>query len=483
MGSDILLFLLCIIVELALLLLVVYVIVCLSDLECDFLNTTQGCKQLNKWALPEIAATSLVPVILLLSWHWVLFIVTFPAAVYLLRRYLTLSGGSMGIYDPTEIRNRGTLSKFQKEAFIKFGYHLVIFFITLYCPEVRPKSTCSEVEQLLMGNMELHKAVQLCREEYQSTLGTMQALRAARTSLCSSVCDHKESVEEESMCDARLSLRGHRSCSDIGNSSFATSEQRPCLDDSTAFCDTGTGCDMNNPFASPGMELVERMWENFSVDSYAAELQLDRVRPTITIPQPFAMTIREPRRKSRSMVIAEKERAEKAAQMEAEMKKQFRSTPVPASTFLPLYTLIHAKDVKRKQKFGEHTEANVRSPRYAGTNCRKPYSAGCTERLIFKAKPIPKAILDCDVRERMKCEEEYRKVRIKVRAQSLLANSHLPFTSHNRQHSAPSQIHLQGQEVLHDTQELAGLSCTPNSVGKGMAGAKKMFKEATKATS
>ncbi|KAL5463385.1 hypothetical protein EMCRGX_G032278 [Ephydatia muelleri] len=111
----------------------VYVIVCLSDLECDFLNTTQGCKQLNKWALPEIAATSLVPVILLLSWHWVLFIVTFPAAVYLLRRYLTLSGGSMGIYDPTEIRNRGTLSKFQKEAFIKFGYHLVIFFITLYC--------------------------------------------------------------------------------------------------------------------------------------------------------------------------------------------------------------------------------------------------------------------------------------------------------------------------------------------------------------
>lgn len=38
----------------------------------------------------------------------------------------------MGIYDPTEIRNRGTLSKFQKEAFIKFGYHLVIFFITLY---------------------------------------------------------------------------------------------------------------------------------------------------------------------------------------------------------------------------------------------------------------------------------------------------------------------------------------------------------------
>lgn len=303
--------------------------------------------------------------------------------------------------------------------------------VCIRSPEVPPALPCSEVELLLQGNIELHKAVQLCREEYQSTLGTMQALRAARTSLCSSVCD-----EEDITC--KSSKRDFQDIESIARGNFATSDP---------FCDTGTSCDTNDPFSSPGMELVERMWENFSVDSYAAELQLDWVRPTITIPEPFAMTLREPRRKSRSMLIAEKERMEKAAQMEAEMKKQFRSTPVPASTFLPLYTLMRAKDTKRRQKFSTHTEANLRSPGYAGTDRRRPYSAGCTERLMFKAKPIPKAILDCDVTERMKCEEEYRKVRMKVRAQGLLASSHLPFTSH---YSAPSQIDLRRQGTLHE---------------------------------
>lgn len=47
-------------------------------------------------------------------------------------RYVNLPAGSMGIYDPTEIRNRGLLSRFQKEAFVKIAYHLITFFIALY---------------------------------------------------------------------------------------------------------------------------------------------------------------------------------------------------------------------------------------------------------------------------------------------------------------------------------------------------------------
>jgi len=45
---------------------------------------------------------------------------------------VTLRAGSMGVFDPTEIRNRGLLTYFQKEAFVKIGYHLVVFFISLY---------------------------------------------------------------------------------------------------------------------------------------------------------------------------------------------------------------------------------------------------------------------------------------------------------------------------------------------------------------
>ena len=47
-------------------------------------------------------------------------------------RYVTLPAGSIGVYDPTEIRNRGALGRFQKETFVKIGVHLVVFFISLY---------------------------------------------------------------------------------------------------------------------------------------------------------------------------------------------------------------------------------------------------------------------------------------------------------------------------------------------------------------
>lgn len=323
----------------------------------------------------------------------------------------------------------------------------------------------SDVEQLLQSNIELRKEVQQCREEYQSTLATMQTLRATHTDLCSSICDSKVTqppLAGEGICDTRMPLY----CSDsqeVENGTcgkLATTEQRPYSDttSSAVLCEEGAPSDTkdHDPFSSPGMDLIERMWENFSVDSYSAELPLERWRPSVTIPQPFSMTLREiqePRKKSRSMLIAEKERTEMAAQMDAEMKKQFRATPVPASTFLPLYTLIRAKDARhleslkiKQRSVGDLTERDR----------RRPYSADCTERLMFKAKPIPKDILSCEVTERINCEEEYRKVRIKVRAQSLVASSRLPFTTHSRtrQQSAPSQANLRQEKV--DTRHAEG---------------------------
>lgn len=317
--------------------------------------------------------------------------------------------------------------------------------------------TSSEVEHLLQTNIELQQEVQQCLEEYQSTLVNMQALRAARTDLCSVVHDHDHtglvattgctSPRPSSECD---SVKEGRICS-----SFANTERFPRKEGASlaVFCEADTACGTKDPFASPGMELIEQMWENFSVGSYKPDCQLDRVRPNITIPQPFAMTqreSREPRRKSRSMIIAEKERAEKAAQVEAEMKKQFRATPVPAHTFLPLYTLVRAKDETRRQVSSRRADINHMSLRHDETDKgRRPYSADCTHRMMFKAKPVPKTILDYDVTEQMKCEEEYRKVRIKVRAQNLLATSHLPFSTRSRlkQRTSPSQITLQGERI------------------------------------
>lgn len=40
--------------------------------------------------------------------------------------------GNMGVFDPTEIHNRGQLKSHMKEAMIKLGFHLLCFFMYLY---------------------------------------------------------------------------------------------------------------------------------------------------------------------------------------------------------------------------------------------------------------------------------------------------------------------------------------------------------------
>lgn len=47
-------------------------------------------------------------------------------------RYVKVPMGNMGVFDPTEIHNRGQLKSHMKEAMIKLGFHLLCFFIYLY---------------------------------------------------------------------------------------------------------------------------------------------------------------------------------------------------------------------------------------------------------------------------------------------------------------------------------------------------------------
>jgi hypothetical protein len=65
-------------------------------------------------------------------------IVYLEASVYL-QRLLILSNrlwrvpkGNMGVYDPTEIHNRGQLKFHMRDVLINVGFHLVAFFIYLY---------------------------------------------------------------------------------------------------------------------------------------------------------------------------------------------------------------------------------------------------------------------------------------------------------------------------------------------------------------
>ena len=213
-----------------------------------------------------------------------------------------------------------------------------------------------------------------------------------------------------------------------------------------------------DPFASPGMLAVERMWSDFSIEDYAPcgsyseeqekggkQQNKKEWTPKITVPKPFSMTVRDsqsPKRKSRSMIQAEQERLEREALEEAELKKQFRATPLPASTYLPLYELINAKNEQRREEVKTLSKQILKASErpFSFTkrdNERKLMREEEMRRSLelektklkeatFRAKPVPKHIFDPDVAERLKELEDYREIRIRLRAQELLARSKLP---------------------------------------------------------
>lgn len=203
-------------------------------------------------------------------------------------------------------------------------------------------------------------------------------------------------------------------------------------------------------------DLIDHMWDDFSVNQYApsatwtmAEATQDKnvVRsPCITIPRPFSMTLREEgkeKKKSRSLEMAEKERLEKEAKEEAELQRQFKAKPVPPTTYLPLFEMINACNEERRRHVKANSKKILKSSERPFSFIaredmkRKLAEEQNTQRKLyeeqqmreerhFQARPIPKHVFDPMVNEKIIEEEEYRKIRIKVRALELLASSHLP---------------------------------------------------------
>ncbi|XP_066981607.1 protein cornichon homolog 4 [Macrobrachium rosenbergii] len=117
----------------ALLFLLVYYVITLSDLECDYLNAQQCCYRLNIWVIPKLAAHLLLSAVFLLTGHYYLFLASIPLAVYIIREYVKVPKGNFGVYDPTEIHRMGQLKAHMRDAVIGLAYYLVFFFIYLYC--------------------------------------------------------------------------------------------------------------------------------------------------------------------------------------------------------------------------------------------------------------------------------------------------------------------------------------------------------------
>lgn len=131
--GDVLLFVFSLFDTGALLFLTVYVVIALSDLECDYLNAQQCCSKLNKWVIPETIAHGVITVLLLITFHWILFIINLPMIAWQIYKITSVPSGNFGVYDPTEIHNRGNLRKHMRDSMIRLAFYLIFFFIYLYC--------------------------------------------------------------------------------------------------------------------------------------------------------------------------------------------------------------------------------------------------------------------------------------------------------------------------------------------------------------
>uniref|UniRef100_A0A8C6GN40 Protein cornichon homolog 4 n=1 Tax=Mus spicilegus TaxID=10103 RepID=A0A8C6GN40_MUSSI len=87
---------------------------------------------LTEWVIPELVGHTIVTVLMLVSLHWFIFLLNLPVATWNIYRFIMVPSGNMGVFDPTEIHNRGQLKSHMKEAMIKLGFYLLCFFMYLY---------------------------------------------------------------------------------------------------------------------------------------------------------------------------------------------------------------------------------------------------------------------------------------------------------------------------------------------------------------
>jgi len=115
-----------------LLLVLVYFIITLSDLECDYLNARECCSKLNFWTPWLLAGQLMLSLVLVTTGHWLLCLCNLPVLAWMCYRYWTVGPGNIGIYDPAEILNGGRLHVHTRNTMVTITFFLIFFFIYLY---------------------------------------------------------------------------------------------------------------------------------------------------------------------------------------------------------------------------------------------------------------------------------------------------------------------------------------------------------------
>ncbi|NXI90302.1 F161A protein, partial [Psophia crepitans] len=248
-------------------------------------------------------------------------------------------------------------------------------------------------------------------------------------------------------------LNLHKSFSDSDLSDPVGSSLSDGSDSELAFEENGSET-ASSAFAK---QRIEKMWDGFSVEDYisrtnslpsspvcrAIRKKQKAWSPKVTVPKPFQMTIREARKKeqnikSKSQIEMENNLLRKQLEEEAECQKKFRANPVPAAVFLPLYHEIVQRNEERRRSVKERSKLKLLASQKPFKFIEREKQRNEIRKMqlrdlstpekpkLFKAQPVPKCVYSPAVNDKLKEEELYREIRIRMRADELLRNSSLP---------------------------------------------------------
>ena len=245
--------------------------------------------------------------------------------------------------------------------------------------------------------------------------------------------------------------------------SFDSEDEEPYVPDDT----------VSEPYKpkdiSLAMSRIEDMWDNFQIEDYVPkrserqprvssatitrrekQVKEDNWRHRLTVPEPFHMTLRDEKKekkKTKTQIELERQRLLKEMEIDEELSKKFKATPVPAHVYLPLYDEIMEQSESRRRHVRAMSEELLRSQekpfnftkREADKKQHQLMKRQCSEERKtdkvpgFKAKAVPNYIFDKSVDDKLMEEEEYRKIRMKMRSEELLRSASLPPNMEARQ--------------------------------------------------
>ncbi|XP_039010653.1 protein cornichon homolog 4-like [Hibiscus syriacus] len=124
--GDIFIWLISFFILIALVVLLIYQLTCLADLEFDYINPYDSSSRINKVFLPEFFLQGFLCLFYLLTGHWIMSLLCTPYLYYNVRLYTS----KQHLVDVTEIFN--LLQREKNQRYYKLAYLVILLFLSLF---------------------------------------------------------------------------------------------------------------------------------------------------------------------------------------------------------------------------------------------------------------------------------------------------------------------------------------------------------------